>query len=269
MEEAQRTAFQGSRIKRYMKEHWNSPRPQGLLTSELPFFELQWAADEKKAAVRTNLPDSVTEVDYQEHRPWVPPSEIRLLRQERCARRAWDTRVGHAYVQLGDVPPLPSQVRPGTPPKRLTIRGDIWHAPSEDSSDNDIRWLDPGTPLEGSVPKGASRYFAIQVDDVYANVTIELRAYTGDPDLFVSRRHTRPNPDQFTWVANKPGSFEELTVDFDDLQIGHPPAGRQPWPCYIGVFGQETSVFEIVTRLWRVRKAPLSPLPACHHATCI
>ena len=250
-EEAQRMSHQAKMIEAYKKDHWDSLRPAGLPNGELPYFELDWAADKEKTAVRTYLPESPLKADWAPHvHRCILPSERRAQREQRCAERAWDTRPGHPYAVLGEVPLLPDMVLPGPRPKPLTIRGDIWRPPSESNGEHDIRWLQPGVSLEGNVPRGSFRYFAIEAR-ANSRLVIELKAYSGDPDLFVSQRQHRPDLENYTWRSNSIGDTEELAIEHDDPLIEHGET-RGAWTCYIGVFGEKQSDYQITTRFVKV-----------------
>lgn len=236
-EEAQRMAFQAKRVHAYCKEKWDSERPQGLPTGELPYFELEWAAS-AKAEKRHGFEYDTSVVPLM-------PSEIRAVRTDRCVERGWMSGNDRPYETLGEVPLLPSMVKPGQRPKPLKIHGDVYRPPSEGKGENDIRKLKPDVGRDGAVPKGELRYFSCNVPEG-KNLTIELFAYAGDPDLFVSTHHHRPNADRHTWRSNTTDETEILEILSDD-----PMALEGGGEYFIGVFGEKQSDFRITVRYWR------------------
>ena len=241
-EEAQRSQFQATRVGAYCKATFDSPRPMGLASGDLPYFELEWAAN-APADVRLNL-------DYST-RMAVPASisTARRERGERCAERMWLSPIGRPYETLGEVPLYPAHVRPGERPKPLNIRGENWRPPYESNGEDDIRLLAPGAPLEGMVPKDGMRYFACNAPKDH-HVTVALEVMQGDPDLFVSAQIKRPNADRFTWRSNSSGDTDGITIEAGGA---HPDPNTLPegGVYYIGVFGEKQSNFKISVRYWK------------------
>ena len=241
-EEAQRSQFQARRVGAYCKATFDSLRPMGLASGDLPYFELEWAAN-APADVRLNL-------DYST-RMAVPASisTARRERGERCAERMWLSPIGRPYETLGEVPLYPAHVRPGERPKPLNIRGENWRPPYESNGEDDIRLLAPGAPLEGMVPKDGMRYFACNAPKDH-HVTVALEVMQGDPDLFMSAQIKRPNADRFTWRSNSSGDTDGITIEAGGA---HPDPNTLPegGVYYIGVFGEKQSNFKISVRYWK------------------
>ena len=96
-EGALRMRYQSARVGAYCKAEWNSLRPAGLATSDMPYFEyLDWSASPMVGA-RLGF-------DYATKLDGIPPASIaRGERRERCTGRAWETGTGMPYVPLGGV----------------------------------------------------------------------------------------------------------------------------------------------------------------------
>jgi hypothetical protein len=75
-----------------------------------------------------------------------------------------------------------------------------------------IMALQPGIPIQSSVSKGAFDYYTFQLEQEDQRIRISVTPLSGDPDLFVSTTHIRPNGINSTWASAGYGT-EIVSID--------------------------------------------------------
>jgi hypothetical protein len=105
------------------------------------------------------------------------------------------------------------------------------------SSTSSANILQSGHPQSGFVQSQDWQYYRFYAGITGLPMTVALNALTGDPDLYMSTTVTRPDHDNYDWVAQAVGS--------DVLTVQSPLIG---W-YYIGVYGWQTSSFTLTVTL--------------------
>ena len=254
-EESQRALYSQKRVAAFTKAAWDSDRPAGDPASQKggnAYFSFPYAkADEEATNARDGEHNFATAPEA-----WTAKAEgivdARKDRQSRCGSVAWNTPHGATFRSLGDVPMVPAAVRRKDKPSPVKILGDAW-VPEKKADRGKLVPMRSGVPIEDSVLNGGHRYYSVFVDEG-RRFTIRLRAYRGDPDLYVCNKNDRPDVDDHTWKSNAVGNVEELVIEPDD------PLGSVG-NYYIGVFGEKASDYRLEVE---IVKPPIA-LPSRGH----
>ena len=243
-EETRRSAYKDSKLLKYTKTQWDSTRPAGETpdgdTMDIAYFGLEWHATEP-ARVRDNDYEYATLPDSSE------PTFLKELaeRKVRCHGVGWASEKARAYRPLGDVPLFPAQVRRRERPGPLRILGDAW-IPEKQIDRGTLIPLSSGVPLDKeSVLRHGKRFYTIAVTEG-RRLDIRLRVHKGDPDIYVSNVHDRPDELHFVWKSMGGGESEELIIESDDPKGG-------PGSYYIAIIGDQASEYRIEAELVKPR----------------
>jgi hypothetical protein len=233
-EEVRRSASEAKRLLAFTRSAWDSTRPAGDPNDAgLCHFALRWSANEHPAAVRDGT-------SYETRTEAATEHPIHAQREQRRAANqivTWNSSRGKPFVPLGAVPLVPSAVVRQSQPTPLTLLGEVF-MPEKLEEKNATVELALGVPVEHSVPRNGRRFYCVRMDEENRQLTVRLRAWRGDPDLYVCTLHARPDEERHTWKSNGTGEHEEISIGADDPRGG---AGKY----YIGVFGEKASDYRI------------------------
>ena len=249
-EEAQRAVFSAKRISAFTKASWDSPRPAGDPTSRMgnPYFAIQWEADQPTRVRDSSFNFDTEGVVARAH----TAVERRAERQSRCSSTAWNTPHGETFQPLGDVPMVPAAVRRRERPSPLDVRGDAW-VPQKKADRGKLVPLASGAPVEDVIHEpGAHRYYVVRVAEG-RRFTLRMRAYRGDPDLFVCNKYDRPHLERHTWKSTAAGNVEELVIEPND-----PAGGAGTY--YVAVFAEKPAEYRLEAEV--VKPSISLPRPA-------
>lgn len=236
-EETRRAAYTEKRRHNYTKATWDALRPQGNPDKDMAYFGLDWHAHERATARDDDY-------NYASHRPLTDPDtdEPTFLREyaerrQRIRGTGWESERIKPYSALGVVPLAPANVKRKELPGPLRVLGDAW-VPEKLIDRGTLVPVQPGVALEReSVEKHGKNFYTIDAIEG-RRLEVRLRVLKGDPDIYVSNVHDRPDEEHFVWKSMGGGEVEELVIEPDDPRGG-------PGPYYVTITADKASEYRL------------------------